>query len=388
MTMETILLIDPDAESSRGMVQFLANVDDMPVEQSPSCADFAGQWNDVTVVVLGSGCDEAVALREAEQATRLAPTASVLLVTPAVSTELLRLAMRVGIDDVVSTDDPASEFSSAVTRARDRARAIGKPVEGVQEQTVKERPAAVATVFSTKGGVGKTVIATNLGVALASMGRKVVLVDLDLQFGDVGIMLGLEPTHTISEAAQAAERLDIELLRGLLVPHDSGLMCLLAPTQPEEAEGITPGRIARIIELLAGEFDLVIIDTGASFDESVLTALDRSRHVLAVTMMDVASIKNTRISLQKLKQLGYNGASVELILNRADSKVFLAPAEVERAIGAPISNRIPSDRIVPQSVNRGVPVVLGAPRSQVARALSTIARELSVEQEGVAGNVA
>jgi pilus assembly protein CpaE len=135
-------------------------------------------------------------------------------------------------------------------------------------------------------------------------------------------------------------------------------------------------------------FDEVIVDTGASLDETVLTALDRSDQVLAMTMMDVASIKNTHISLQKLHQLGYRGHAVDVVLNRADSKVFLLPAQVEKAIGREITVQIPSDRIVPQSVNKGVPVVLDSPRAEVARTLMGMAdRVIESHKKAVTGDV-
>jgi len=135
-------------------------------------------------------------------------------------------------------------------------------------------------------------------------------------------------------------------------------------------------------------FDYVIIDTPPSLDEAVLTALDRSDRVVVVTMMDVASVKNSRVSLQKLRQLGYNGTLVDIMLNRADSKVFLKVEEVEHAIGMPIKYRLPSDLQVPRSVNKGMPVVLDAPRSQPARVLQETAKAIVAEREGAQGDVA
>jgi pilus assembly protein CpaE len=178
------------------------------------------------------------------------------------------------------------------------------------------------------------------------------------------------------------------MLRGFMVEHSSGVHALLAPTLPEDAEIVTASRIDRIIGLLVTMFDYVIIDTPPSLDEAVLTALDRSDRVVVVTMMDVASVKNSRVSLQKLRQLGYNGTLVDIMLNRADSKVFLKVEEVEHAIGMPIKYRLPSDLQVPRSVNKGVPVVLDAPRSQPARVLQETAKAIVAEREGAQGDVA
>jgi pilus assembly protein CpaE len=166
-----------------------------------------------------------------------------------------------------------------------------------------------------------------------------------------------------------------------MVEHASGLKVLLAPTQPEDAEVVTASRIDRILRLLAAKFEYVVVDTPPSLDEAVLTALDRSTRVIAITMMDVASIKNSRISLQKLRQLGYNGSLIEVLLNRADSKVYLRPEVVEDAIGLPITYRLPSDAQVPRAVNKGVPVVLEAPRSQPAKVLVGAAKAIVAARE-------
>jgi len=383
-----ILVAEPEPRGAQALVGMVQEITDQRVTPAPTLADAPKLALSLgaDVVIIGPTATTEEALATAAETVERMPDASVILVRSTVSTELLRNAMRAGVADVVGTDETPFELPEAIERALLQA---VRRHDVVPIEATKPKRGTTITVFSTKGGVGKTVLAINLGVALVSMGRSVVLVDLDLQFGDVGIMLGLEPTLTISGPAQASDRLDTQLLSGYLVEHSSGLRCLLAPVQPEEAESITPGRIARILELLAEMFDVVVVDTCASLDETVLTALDRSDHLLAMTMMDVASIKNTRISLQKLHQLGYDGHSVQVVLNRADSKVFLQPAQIEKAIGREISVRIPSDRIVPQSVNKGVPVVSEFPRSEVSRALMGVARQfIDVHEKAVSSDVA
>lgn len=387
--MTQILVVEPEADAARTLETLVAGMTDQPVAHTVAVRDAlnSASAHGNGVIVIGLGVETEDALEAIAEIAERAPAVSTIVVRTHVTTDLLRRAIRAGAADVVGTDDAASELGDAIERALRHCERLQEVA--AQQEADRPRRGTVVTVFSTKGGVGKTVLATNLGVGLASLGQSVALVDLDLQFGDVGIMLGLEPTQTISGPAQASDRLDTELLAGYMITHSSGLKCLLAPIMPEEAEAITPGRIARILELLSEMFDAVIVDTCASLDETVLTALDRSDRVLAMTMMDVASIKNTRISLQKLHQLGYDGESVEVVLNRADSKVFLAPAQVEKAIGREVNVQIPSDRIVPQSVNKGVPVVLESPRSDVAKAMMGIAKEIiRVHEKAVSGNVA
>lgn len=380
--MTKMLIIEPDAHIATTLESLVTGTQgDVACATSLRDTTLQGVSLARTVVVFGPGLEWQHVVGAAREVLDVEPSARVIAVVNHVTTDLLRQAMHTGIADVVGMSDATSEIRDVIARALAHCERLAE--QAVSPEAESANRGEVVTVFSTKGGVGKTVLSTNLGVGLASRGRSVVLVDLDLQFGDVGIMLGLEPTQTISGPAQANDRLDAEFLAGHLVAHGSGLKCLLAPVQPEEAEAITPGRITRILDLLTQMYDYVVVDTSASLDETVLTALDRSDHVLALTMMDVASIKNTRISLQKLHQLGYDGDLLEVVLNRADSKVYLQLAQVEKAVGRDIRVRIPSDRIVPQSVNKGVPVVLEAPKSDVARALMSIVDRLGDDRTKV-----
>ncbi len=309
----------------------------------------------------------------------LAP--GVVMVVADVTTDLLRSAIKAGIRDVLPASDGIDAIVAAVTAADDAAsrRKTSGPSPAAEAE---DKPAValgkVVTVFSTKGGVGKSVIATNLGAALASgLGRSTVLVDLDLQFGDVSCMLQMPPERTIFDAVQAFDRLDAQMLQGFVLQHSSGLSALLAPVRPEEAESVTTARITQILGLLRQLAEFVVVDTPASLSEVVLTALEQSDRILAIATLDVPSVKNTKVSLQKLEQLGLGNGSVRLVLNRADSKVWLEPHEIEKALSDRIVARIPSDRLVPRSVNKGVPVVLDAPRSAVAKSMVALAREVA-----------
>lgn len=295
-------------------------------------------------------------------------TATVMLVE-APDTEFMRRALRAGVADVIPLDAPRPEIVDMVTGALDRV--LAEKGNGDGEDTT--HAGKVVTVFSTKGGVGKTVLATNLACGLAKYHeRSVAIIDLDLQFGDVGIMMSITPERTVYDAVQSFERLDVSMLQGYLMQHPSGVKALLAPTKPEDAEGLTAHRLSSIIRLLRTVFDFIVIDTAPAFNDVTLAALDASDLVYVVTMMDVASVKNTRISLQKLRQLGYDQSSMRLVLNRADSKVFMNVDDVEEAVGDKISGRIPSDLLVPRSVNRGMPLVLEAPKTRVAKAILAV----------------
>lgn len=384
--MMNVLVCDTNASYAQSIAGALAPAKDISVVYASSLTEASRQLREgeAQLLVVGPAVpvDEAlVCVRSIRDA---GSSAGVVLCPTEITQTLLHSALRAGADDVIGASTPVAELSEVLGEVLRRTRAR---CGGVDDQVSPARTGQVVTVLSMKGGVGKTVVSTNLAVALAGLGKSVALIDLDLQFGDVGIMLGLDPTQTIVGAVQSGERLDAEMLRGFLSGHSSGVHALLAPTLPEDAEIVTASRIDRIIGLLESMFDYVVIDTPPTLDEAVLTALDRSDRVLLVTMMDVASVKNSRVALQKLRQLGYNGSRVDIMLNRADSKVFLKVEEVEQAIGMPIKYRLPSDLQIPRSVNKGVPVVLDAPRSHPARVLEETAKAIVAEREGAQSDV-
>lgn len=371
--MPLVLLVDGDARFRSQARAALASIESLDVNDASTLEDAEASASATCpdVVVLGPSLDYGTCLAFTERLTGSGSAARVVVVQGAVTLESVREAMRRGVHDVVPLDGSWMEVAAAVREAASAGRPIAEPSKAVPPR------AAVFTVFSTKGGVGKSVIACNLGVSLATMGISTVLVDLDLMFGDAAIMLDLKPERTIYDAVQSFDRLDADLLRAYLTKHSSGLEVLLAPVRPEDAEAVTASRVGTLLDMLARASQAVVIDTAAAFDDVVLSAIDRSDEVLAVATLDVASIKNTRVSLQKLAQLGYGHGLASLVLNRADSKVWLDIGEVEKNLPAPVVARIPSDRLVPRSVNRGAPVVLDAPRSAVARALTDLAKHVA-----------
>lgn len=377
--MGLIVLTDRDERFIEGMRTVLGHEPGCTVDVAPTAAVAydAAVRDGAAVVVLGPTIAIDTALDVGRQLASLTPPVCTILVAKLVTTELLRMALRAGLRDVLSASDQTyGEVARSVREAHDAA-LTRTPAAGDGERPDAARMARVITVFSTKGGVGKSVLATNLGVALAlDPQRKVVLVDLDLESGDVGIMLNIKPAHTILDAAQAVDRLDVEMLKGLLVRHESGLQTLLAPVRPEDAEMVTAARVGRIIDLVRQVADIVVIDTPGAMSELVLTAVDKSDTVLAVSTMDMPSVKNMRVALQKLDQLGYRNGLIRLTLNRADSKVLMEVSDVEEALGSTVSARIPSDRLVPRSVNKGVPIVTDQPKSGVARSIVELAESM------------
>ncbi|MBU1866582.1 MAG: AAA family ATPase [Actinobacteria bacterium] len=250
-------------------------------------------------------------------------------------------------------------------------------VAAVEVPLAHRRPGGgrVITVMAGKGGSGKTITATNLAAALTErLGEdKVVIVDADLQFGDVALMLQIDPSRTIVDAAAIIDELTEPRLDAILLRHDSGLRVMPAPLVPAGADKIGPKDVVRVVEMLRGMYSFVVVDTAPIFDDGLITLLEHSDDVLLVVDMDLPSVKNAKIALDTLRAIGFDTGKVHLTVNRANSKARLDLAELERALGEKVAASIPSDRLIPQSVNEGVPAVTFSPRSRVAKAFYTLA---------------
>jgi pilus assembly protein CpaE len=234
----------------------------------------------------------------------------------------------------------------------------------------------VVTVFSPKGGTGKTVTATNLSSALAKQGKKTLLLDLDLQFGDAAIVMGIEPDKTVYDLVVAPGELDFEKLAGYITKHPCGLDILPAPLRPEDAELVTESKITRLLEVAREAYDVIVVDTSPFFHGPMLATLDRTDELLVLCGLDVPTLKNVRLALQTLELLAFPTSRIRFVLNRANTKVGLSKKEVEAALKVSIDAEVPSDRSVPLSVNQGNPAVLSDSGSEFSRALAGLAKKL------------
>lgn len=328
------------------------------------------------VLVVGPSFVSAPAMAEVARLARTRPEVSAVMVVHELSTEVLQAAMRSGISDVVALSAEAGQLREAVERAAQHLNQVAPaPAAPPLATDGGGSRGRVITVFSTKGGAGKSFVATNLAVLLARRSdRPVALVDGDLQFGDVAVMLGLVPSHTIIDAVNQSDRLDASLLQSLLIEHvPSGLQVLAAPVEPALAESVSLPHFRRVLDVLTSFCSHVVIDTPASFNDIVLGLLERTDDIVLMAGMDIPNIKNTKIGLQTLRLLHVPDSKVKLTLNRANSKVKLDIADVERTLQLKADCLIPSDIAVPQSINKGIPIVIDAPRSGVARSLERMA---------------
>src|SRR3954464_2622781 len=328
---------------------------------------------EVDVAVIGAAVElePALALADAMRVSR--PDLGVILVRRRVDRVVLTGALRAGMREVVAERDlPA--LGDAVRRARHIARAMRNQGSVAATATDDHRPLGrVITVFSAKGGCGKTTIATNLAAAIADNGRRsVCLLDLDLAFGDVAIAMQLFPAHTIADAVPIADTLDATAIGALLTAHSPGLTTLVAPVEPGAAD-IPTSVIATVLRLLREMFEYVVVDTPPAFTDHVLAAFDESDVLALLATLDIPALKNLKLTLETLDLLNYPRDKWRVVLNRSDSKVGLAVGEVEKTLRVPISAEVPSSRDVPASINRGVPIVLDSPNHSVSNAIKQFA---------------
>jgi pilus assembly protein CpaE len=239
------------------------------------------------------------------------------------------------------------------------------------------RAGGVVTVFSPKGGTGKTTVATNLAATFAKRdGKRTLLLDLDLQFGDAAIALGIEPEKTIYDLVVAPGELDSEKLACYVTKHPCGLDILAAPLRPEDAELVVENKVTNLLEVARGSYDAIVVDTSPFFHGPMLATLDRTDHLLVLCGPDVPTLKNVRLAMQTLELLSFPTSRVRYVMNRANADIGLKAREVEAALKVKISAELPSDKTVPMSINRGNPAVLAEPRADFSRAVVSLAKQI------------
>ena len=319
------------------------------------------------LVVVGPDIDTQSACDFAAQLRLGRPEVGVVLLRRRPEVTILAQALRSGIREVVSAED-LTALADACRRSVDLSLALTRT-----DAEVGGRNGRVVTVFSAKGGVGKTTIATNLGVYLASTGSRVLLVDLDLAFGDVAISLQLTPSRTASDLIAMSGQLDARGLASAVTRHASGLDTLCAPDTPADADQIPAAMTTQLLQVARGMYDFIIVDTPPAFTEHVLATLDVTDVSILIATMDVPAVKNMCLVLNTMDQLGYPKQSRVVVLNRSDIKAGLKIADIAAVTKQPVAVSVPNSPDVPASINRGVAIVLEEPHHPVSVALRTLA---------------
>jgi pilus assembly protein CpaE len=315
-------------------------------------------------------------IKAAKEISLNVPEATVIMMSVQGDSEYIKKAMSAGAreflnkpfsgDDLVRTIKDTYEIES-----KRKQHSIGV-------KSKEEIKSKIITVFSTKGGVGKTTVAANLAVSLSRMSKKkVALIDLDLQFGDIAIMLNVSIKNTISDLIKEINQLDGSLMDDYLVTHFSGVRVLPAPIKPEYAEYITTHHIEKIVKILKENYHYIIIDTSANFHETVLSALDMSDKILFISTLDLPTIKNVKSGIDVMESLHYSNDKIKIVLNKASEQYGIKYKDFEDTLKHKIWSYIPEDsQTVITSANKGLPFVMTRAETKVAKAVIGIAEDI------------
>src|SRR6476661_1024391 len=396
-----VLIVDDIPETRDHLTKLLGFESDIEVVGSAASGadaiELAGNLNP-DVVLMDINMPDMDGIAATERLARTVPAASVVMMSVQGEADYLRRSMLAGAREFLgkpfSSDELTASIRQVYTREREKQSLMaispaGQGGSSTNGTGPSGEPGLVTAIFSPKGGVGRTTVAVNLAVAAATeLGKKVVLVDGSFQFGDVGVLLNLNPKNKsiadlVPELEQAGH--EVESIDTFVINHSAGIRVLLAPPTPEMAELITPAGIKRVIEALRQTHDLVVVDCTAYFNDTTLAILDSADVILTMLSLEITSIKNMRLFLEVAEQLGYEKEKVRLVLNRADSALGIRVTDVEHSIGRKIDDTIVSDgRSVVYALNRGVPFFLSNREAQVSQDILRLAKSVTGERSHVA----
>jgi len=382
-----VIIIDKETENIDKVSGLLKNVPDVEIIQtSTNLKDLEIILKDKINSILFLGpiyqLDDVEKLLKSFSAELF--SVKIILLVKEISANVLKRAIKLNVHDVLEFPFAYNDIEDSIKRADETFKEIiaeketgKKPAEEPQETGSRK-----VMIFSTKGGCGKTFIASNLAVDIFRQNKKgVVLFDLNYQFGDAALMLNLYPKHTANDIISLIDKLDTEMMSSFLTTHSSGVKVLPVPVEPSQGENISTRDTLKIMDILSKISDYIVIDAPSVFSDTVLSLLDKTYCLCMIASMDVPSIKNLKVSLQVLSQLRFPPENIFVVLNRADSKVGISVGEIESTIKRKIDVAIPSDRIVPMTVNKGVPVIVEAPRSSVSKSIHKLTKLVMLPKE-------
>ena len=365
---KALLAVEPGVDTEQVQESLPAD-DEFNIVGMVSGADEALSWlrdsaADMLLVACAGYSDRALLLLDA--VSRQNPDLTVVVLGHGSPNGFLRSAFEAGADDIVMLPATREQVRFEIHKLLARK-------QGGEQSGGGSDHSRLVCILGPKGGTGKTLTSSNLSVALAQRGESVALVDLDLQFGDVALCLGLPPEKTVYDLAQSPGALDYDKLDAFLATHSSGVRTLIAPRRPDQASAVGAELLREVYSILRNHFDWVVIDTPPGFTAEVITSIDSSTDVVMVGMLDSLSLKNTKLGLETLELMKYDPDHIYLLLNRAHSRVGISQSDVEAVLGRTPDVFIPSDREIPRTVNEGIPIVVARPQSEPAEAFARLA---------------
>ena len=370
-----VLLISKLENTLQNLRQLIQDEEIAVVGESPGGSKALDKIENISpdIIIMTLGTGEMDVLSLTERILLHKPRSFIILLLEQMNVETLQQATRAGAHNICEFPSSAREFSDYIKRVYSSETAR---LNALHEKTNLTWMSKVITVFGSKGGLGKTTIAVNIATKLAEKKKKVALVDLDLQFGDVHIFLDIDPKDTIAELVQEVLTPNIDSVRSYMVVHPNGVHVLCAPKSPEYAEVITAEKVQSLLGLLRTYYDYVIIDTATSFNEVTLTAIESSSTVLFITGLDISILRNSKLSMSILDSLQQK-EKMNVIVNRAVDGNTISLSDVQNILGSPIWAKLPIDyKVAISALNRGVPIVTSAPKTKISHSLTDITEML------------
>lgn len=355
--MLSAIVISPSEDFREQVQEFLANTDQIEIRaELNSYYSQLDSWIldqikavDADILIIDISKDKDMGIATVEKVVETCKTTNVIVAGNASDADSILRSMRAGAKEFLSLPLEIEGLLSAVER-----------VSKVHTVTPREKKQSgkVFTFFSAKGGTGSTVISTNFAVNLAEQSKKpTILVDLDLQMGEISLFLGIKSAFTIVDVANNIHRMDPVLLRGFIIKHSSGLDVITAPDSLEKVEGITPTQVSQIIQYLKTLYEYVVIDTSNSFDDYTVAALDLASTIYLISNTDLASLRNAQRSLNIFERMGYKKDRIKLLVNRYTKSIAIRSKDIEETLNFPVYWWFPSDwPTVVTALNSGVPV--------------------------------
>jgi pilus assembly protein CpaE len=391
-----VLIVDDIPETRDHLTKLLGFENDIEVVGSASSGREAIELAvklQPDVVLMDINMPDMDGISTTEAIAARAPMTAVVMMSVQGEADYLRRSMLAGAREFLVKPFSSDELTASIRQVHSREREkqsrlnVAPTAAGGGGEAASDRePGVIVAVFSPKGGVGRTTVAVNLAVAAATeLGKKTVLVDASFQFGDVGVLLNLNPKNkSIADLVPELEAGEADSLDTFVINHSAGIRVLLAPPTPEMAELITTAGVKKVLEKLRTENDLVVVDCSSWFNDTTLAILDMADVILTMLSLEITSIKNMRLFLEVAEQLGYEKTKVKLVLNRADSTLGIRVADVEHSIGRKVDHTIVSDgRSVVYALNRGVPFFLSNREAQVSQDVLRLAQAVSGERHAV-----
>jgi pilus assembly protein CpaE len=379
-----VVVVDDIAETRENikkLLQFEADIEVIGTARTGKEAVAIAREKRPNVIIMDINMPDMDGIMATEQITKDVPSAQIVILSVQSDADYLRRAMMAGARDFLTKPPSGDELISTIRRAYEisRARALSVPSQisgGSAGSATAVHEGKIITLYSAKGGVGCTTIATNLALALHTEETKVAVVDCNLQFGDVAVFFNIKPQHSVIELFETADALDPDFISSVAMTHASGIHVFLAPPSPEQADVVQGAQVKKTLEILKTIFTYVIVDTASSLTDVSLSIFDVSDKIVLVTTPDIPSIKDARIFFDLIDALSYPPDRIMFTLNRVDKRGGITAQNIQDSIKHEVTVQLPLEERVLFSINNGVPLFSSNRALPFAQAIADMAGKL------------